>query len=77
MPAHFILVVGDDDFLVDREARSRFEKLSAGTADEMSREIIDGTATKVAEVESVMAAFLAATRTVSLFGEKNTFGCAM
>lgn len=70
MPAHFILVVGDDDFLVDREARSRFEKLSAGTADEMSREIIDGTATKVAEVESVMAAFLAATRTVSLFGEK-------
>lgn len=67
---HFILVVGDDDFLVDREARARFEKLSADAADEMSREIIDGTATKVAEVESVMSAFLAATRTVSLFGGK-------
>lgn len=67
---HFILVVGDDDFLVDREARTRFEALSANADDEMSREIIDGTATKVAEVESVMAAFLAATRTVSLFGGK-------
>lgn len=68
--AHFILVVGDDDFLVDREARARFEALSAGAEDEMSREIIDGTATKVAEVESVMSAFLAATRTISLFGGK-------
>lgn len=67
---HFILVVGEDDFLVDREARSRFEKLSADADDEMSREIIDGTATKVAEVESVMSAFLSATRTVSLFGGK-------
>lgn len=67
---HFILVCGDDDFLVDREARARFEKLSADAADEMSREIIDGTATKVAEVESVMSAFLSATRTVSLFGGK-------
>lgn len=67
---YFILVVGDDDFLVDREARARFEKLSADAADEMSREIIDGTATKAAEVESVMSAFLAATRTVSLFGGK-------
>ncbi|MBQ8723401.1 MAG: hypothetical protein IJY80_03865, partial [Opitutales bacterium] len=66
--SHFILVVGDDDFLVDREARARFEALSADAEDEMSREIIDGTATKVAEVESVMSAFLAATRTVSLFG---------
>ena len=68
--SHFILVVGDDDFLVDREARARFETLSANADDEMSREIIDGTATKVAEVESVMSAFLAATRTVSLFGGK-------
>ena len=68
--AHFILIVGDDDFLVDREARSRFESLSANAEDEMSREIIDGTATKVAEVESVMSAFLSATRTVSLFGGK-------
>lgn len=67
---HFFLVTGDDDFLVDREARARFEKLSADAADEMSREIIDGAATKAAEVESVMSAFLAATRTVSLFGGK-------
>lgn len=68
--AHFILVVGDDDFLVDREARARFEKLSADATDEMSREVIDGAAAKVADIESAMAAFLAATRTVSLFGGK-------
>lgn len=66
--SHFILVVGDDDFLVDREARAQFERLSADAEDDMSREIIDGMATKVAEVESVMSAFLSATRTVSLFG---------
>ena len=70
MSSHFVLVVGDDDFLVDREARMRFERLSADAADEMSREIIDGAATKAAEVESVMSAFLSATRTVSLFGGK-------
>ena len=39
---HFFLVVGDDDFLVDRDARALFEKLSADASDEMSREIIDG-----------------------------------
>lgn len=68
--SHFTLVVGDDDFLVDRAAREIFEKMSGDAVDEMSREIIDGTATKIAEVESVMADFLAATRTVSLFGGK-------
>lgn len=65
----FVLVVGDDDFLVDREARERFDAMSAGT-DEESREIVDGTATKTAEIESVMAAFLSATRTIPLFGGK-------
>lgn len=67
---HFFLVVGDDDFLVDRDARALFEKLSTDASDEMSREIIDGSATKIAEAQSVVSAFLAATRTVSLFGEK-------
>jgi len=67
--SHFVLVVGDDDFLVDREARARFDEMCAGTEEE-SCEIIDGTATKLAEVENVMDAFLSATRTVSLFGGK-------
>lgn len=67
--SHFILVVGDDDFLVDREAKARFAEMCEGTEEE-SREIVDGMATKVSEVENAMSAFLSATRTVSLFGGK-------
>lgn len=72
MPAetsNFIVVAGDDDFLVDRAAKAFFEKLGADV-DADSREIVNGEATKIAEVESALAAFLSATRTISLFGGK-------
>lgn len=67
--SNFVLVAGDDDFLVDRAARACFEQLGADVVAD-SREIVDGAATKAAEVESVMANFLSATRTFSLFSEK-------
>ena len=39
------LVTGDDDYLVERESRARFEKMTAGVTDDMSREVIDASCT--------------------------------
>lgn len=66
----FTFVCGDDDYLVEREARARFEAMCAGVADDMSREVLDAGCTKAADVEEVLARFRAATQTMSLFGDR-------
>lgn len=66
----FTLVTGDDDYLVEREARARFAKMTEGVTDEMSREVIDAGCTKVADVEATFATIASAVQTMSLFGDK-------
>ena len=54
MAASFTLVTGDDDYLVEREARARFEKMTAGVTDDMSKEVIDASCTKVSDTEDTL-----------------------
>ncbi|HZZ56523.1 MAG TPA: DNA polymerase III subunit delta [Opitutaceae bacterium] len=66
----FTFICGADDFLVGRLGKERYSALAADTADEFSREIIDGFAANVGEVESAVARFREAVQTVPLFGGK-------
>lgn len=70
MPTAFTLVTGDDDYLVEREARARFAKMTEGVTDDMSKEVVDASCTKVSDVESVLGTFKSAVKTMSLFGDK-------
>ncbi len=65
-PFHFI--GGNDDYLVGRLGNSRFDELAAGVTDEFSREIIDGAANNVAEVETAVERFGQAVNTLPMFG---------
>ncbi|HXQ82405.1 MAG TPA: DNA polymerase III subunit delta [Opitutaceae bacterium] len=71
MPAaarNFSFICGQDDFLVGRLGRQRFEELSGETADEFSREIVNGFAANVDEVESAVNRFREAVLTLPMFG---------
>jgi len=74
MPAatkNFTLICGPDDFIVGRLGRERYEALAkeAG-ADDFSREIINGFAGNVDEVEVAVNRFRDAVQTVPMFGGK-------
>lgn len=70
MPAKaFTFVCGADEFLVAREAQSRWDTLTRGVTDDFAREVIDGAAGVVGEVESTVASFIAAVQTLPMFGE--------
>jgi len=68
---NFTFICGQDDFLVGRLGKERFAALAeeAG-ADEFSREIINGFAANVSEVESAVNSFRDAVHTVSMFGSR-------
>ena len=68
--AGYILFVGDDDFLVNREARARWEKESADAFDDMSKDIIEGTALGVDDIAEIVDKFIESLRTLPLFGGK-------
>ncbi len=61
-------VLGDDDFLVRQRAREIFDELCADFPDDLSREIIDGRADRVDEVERILGEAKSAGETLSLFG---------
>jgi DNA polymerase-3 subunit delta len=65
---HFTLICGEDDFLVNREGKSRYAMLANEVTDEFSREIINGFAANVGEVERVVNQFRESVQTVSMFG---------
>ena len=67
-PKKFSFVCGQDDFLVGRLGRKRFDALAAETADEFSREVIAGFAANVDEVESAVSRFRESVQTVPMFG---------
>lgn len=64
----FIFICGPDDFLVGRLGKERFAELAATVTDEFSREVINGFAANVAEVEGAVNRFRDAVQTVSMFG---------
>ncbi|HEY3757560.1 MAG TPA: DNA polymerase III subunit delta [Opitutaceae bacterium] len=66
----FTFICGADDFLVGRLGKERYAALAADATDEFSREIIDGFAANVGEVESAVGRFREAVQTVPLFGGK-------
>lgn len=69
MPAKpFVFICGPDDFLVNRLGQERYAALASGVADEFSREVLNGFANNVAEVEAALNRFREAVQTISLFG---------
>jgi DNA polymerase-3 subunit delta len=66
----FTFVCGSDDFLVGRIGKERFAAIAATVTDEFSREIVNGFAANVGEVESAVNRFRDAVQTISMFGGK-------
>ena len=68
--ANFTFICGDDDFLVQREAKAAFERMAEGLDDDFSKEVIDATVTNLDGVQRAIDAFKAAVRTLSMFGDR-------
>lgn len=66
----FTFICGADDFLVGRLGQQRFDVLAAEVADEFSREVLNGFAANVGEVEAAVNRFRESVQTVSMFGGK-------
>jgi len=69
-PKKFTFVCGQDDYLVGRLGKERFDALAAEVTDEFSREVINGFAANVGEVEAAVNRFRESIQTVSMFGGK-------
>jgi DNA polymerase III subunit delta len=67
-PRTFSFICGQDDFLVGRMGRDRFAELSGDATDEFSREVVNGFAANVDEVETAVNRFREAVQTVPMFG---------
>lgn len=67
---NFTFICGQDDYLVGRAGRERYEALASEITDEFSRETINGFAANVAEVEASINRFRDSVQTVSMFGGK-------
>jgi DNA polymerase-3 subunit delta len=67
-PRNFSFICGQDDFLVGRMGKKRFDELAGGNTDEFSREIVNGFAANVDEVESAVNRFREAVQTIPMFG---------
>ena len=63
-----VAVVGDDDYLVRKRAKEIFDEWTPQFPDELSREVIDGRADRVDEVERILQEAKSAGETLSLFG---------
>ena len=68
----FIFICGSDDFLVNRLGKEHFERLAADVADEFSREVLNGLANNVGDVETAVNRLREAVQTISLFGGKRS-----
>jgi DNA polymerase-3 subunit delta len=66
--ARFTFYSGDDDFLLQRKGAEWFAKATADVEDDMSKELIEGRAGTVDEVENAISQFCSAAQTLSLFG---------
>lgn len=66
----FTFICGDDDYLVSEKGRAWFAAQTAGLEDDLSKEVVDGRAANVSEVEAAIVRFTGAVQTLSLFGER-------
>ena len=67
----FTFICGSDDFLVGRLGQERFTAMAtAAGADDFSREIVNGFAGNVDEVETAVNRFRDAVQTMAMFGGK-------
>ncbi len=64
----FTFICGPDDFLVGRLGKQRFETLATEVTDEFSREVLNGFAANVGEVETAINRFRESVQTMSMFG---------
>jgi DNA polymerase-3 subunit delta len=65
---NFSFICGQDDFLVGRMGRKRYDELAGATADEFSREIVNGFAANADEVGVAVNRFTEAIQTMPMFG---------
>jgi DNA polymerase III subunit delta len=68
VPKKFSFICGQDDFLVGRMGRRRYDELSGESVDEFSREVINGFSANVDDVESAVNRFTEAVQTIPMFG---------
>jgi DNA polymerase-3 subunit delta len=66
----FTFICGDDDYLVSEEGKGWFKLQTESLMDDLSKEVVDGRATNIAEVEEALQRFTSAVQTLSLFGER-------
>lgn len=66
----FSFVCGQDDFLVARLGKERFEAMASDVQDEFAREVISGFAANVSEVEAAVNRFRDAVQTIGMFGRR-------
>lgn len=70
MAKAFQFICGDDDFLVMREAKDAYARMTEGVDDEFSMEVIEGGAQNGDEVANAVNQFRSAVQTLSLFGTR-------
>jgi DNA polymerase-3 subunit delta len=66
----FTFICGDDDYLVSEKGKAWFAEQAKDLSDDLSKEVVDGRAANVAEVEDAINRFSSAVQTLSLFGER-------
>ena len=66
----FTFICGDDDYLVSERGKEWFAEQTKDIADDLSKEVVDGRASNVAEVEDAINRFTSAVQTLSLFGDR-------
>lgn len=66
----FTFICGDDDYLVTERGKLWFAEQTKGLADDLSKEVVDGRAGNIGEVEDALSRFSSAVQTLSLFGER-------
>ncbi len=66
----FTFISGDDDYLLSERGKAWFNEETKGLMDDLSKEIVDGRAGNIAEVDDALNRFTSAVQTLSLFGER-------
>lgn len=68
----FRFIAGADDFLVTRLGKAAYEEMTRGVEDDFSKEVIDGAANNIGEVEAAVRQFAQAVNTLPMFGGKKS-----
>ncbi len=64
----FTFICGEDDYLVSEKGRAWFKEQTKDLADDLSKEVVDGRAGNVSEVEIALNRFTSAVQTLDMFG---------